>query len=181
MREGSGGAGEQGSRGAEEREGYRGSEARTRSPLHPCIESITHYSSRLDAGKIYLEAIMGFYDWDQMNPEEITELYRRKLAIGENVTVARVEVMEGAVTQTHSHESEEIVIVLKGAWRFYLPTGEVVLRPNQMLSIPPGVEHSSEALEDTVALDICTPARIDWLTGEDRFLHRDPDEVLWAV
>ena len=124
---------------------------------------------------------MGFYDWNQMNQEEITELYRRKLAVGENITVARIEVMEGAVTQPHSHESEEIIIVLKGVWRFYLPAGEVVVRANQMLSIPPRVEHSSEALEDTVALDICAPARLDWLTGEDRFLHRDPDEVLWAV
>ena len=124
---------------------------------------------------------MGFYDWDQMKPEQISDLYKRKLAIGENVAVARVEVMEGAVTQPHSHESEEIVIVLKGAWRFYLPSGEVTLKANQMLSIPPGVEHSSEVLEETLALDICAPARLDWLSGEDRFLHRDPDELLWAV
>jgi quercetin dioxygenase-like cupin family protein len=124
---------------------------------------------------------MGFYDWDKMKPEEVTELYRRKVVLGQKVTVAKVEVIQGSVTQPHRHESEEIIIVLKGAWRFYLPTGEVTLRANQMLAIPPGLEHSSEALEDTVALDICAPARIDWLTGEDRFLHRSPDDYLWAV
>ena len=73
------------------------------------------------------------------------------------------------------------MIVLKGAWRFYLPTGEVTLRANQMLAIPPGTEHSSEVLEDTVAIDICTPTRVDWSSGEDRFLHHDPDQLLWAV
>ena len=124
---------------------------------------------------------MGFYDWDKMRPEEISELYKRKVALGENLIVARVEVTGGAVTQTHSHEHEEVVIVLKGAWRFHLPTGEVTLRENQMLAISPGVEHSSEALEDTIALDICTPRRVDWITGEDRFLHQDPDQYLWAV
>jgi quercetin dioxygenase-like cupin family protein len=124
---------------------------------------------------------MGFYDWDKMNSEEISELYKRKVALGENIMVARVEVRQWAITQPHKHESEEVIIVLKGAWRFYLPSGEVTLRPNQMLAIPPGVEHSSEALEDTVALDICTPTRLDWMTGEDRFLHHDPDEYLWAV
>ena len=124
---------------------------------------------------------MGFYDWDKMRPEEISELYKRKVALGENITVARVEVKQQAVTQTHKHESEEVIIVLKGAWRFHLPSGDVTLRDNQMLAIPPGVEHSSEALEDTVALDICTPTRMDWLTGEDRFLHQDPDQFLWAV
>jgi quercetin dioxygenase-like cupin family protein len=124
---------------------------------------------------------MGFFDWDTMKPEEITELYRRKVAVGENITVARVEVLQGATTQPHKHESEEVIVVLRGLWRFYLPSGDVTLGPNQVLSIPPGVEHASEALEDTVALDICSPARGDWLSGEDRFLHRDPDHLLWAV
>jgi quercetin dioxygenase-like cupin family protein len=124
---------------------------------------------------------MGFFDWDTMKPEEITELYRRKVALGENITVARVEVMQGATTQAHKHESEEVIVVLKGLWRFVLPNGEVTLGPNQVLAIPPGVEHASEVLEDTVALDICSPNRVDWMSGEDRFLHRDPDHLLWAV
>ena len=124
---------------------------------------------------------MGFYDWDRMKAEEITELYLRKVAIGENITVARVEVKEGAITHSHKHENEEMILVLTGAWRFHLPGGEVTLEANQMISIPPGVEHSSEALEDTVALDICAPTRPDWLTGSDRRLHHDPDQELWAV
>ena len=44
-----------------------------------------------------------------------------------------------------------------------------------------GIAHSSEALEDTVALDICAPRRSDWLTGADQSLHADPDQFLWAV
>ncbi len=52
---------------------------------------------------------------------------------------------------------------------------------NQTLLIPPGIEHSSEAIEDTVALDICAPARMDWLTGDDQLLHQDPEQFLWAV
>ena len=124
---------------------------------------------------------MGLFDWDSMTPEEITELYRRKVAHGTSMVVARVEAQGGAVTRPHRHESEEIVVVLEGAWRFVLPTGEVTLRANQILSIPPGVEHSSEVLEDTVALDICSPVRPDWVSGEDRFLHHHPDDSLWAV
>jgi quercetin dioxygenase-like cupin family protein len=124
---------------------------------------------------------MGLYDWNKMSPEEISVLYTRKTALGENISVARVEVMRWAVTQPHRHDNEEVIIVLKGAWRFSLPDGDVVLRENQMLQIPPGVEHSSEALEDTIAFDICTPGRADWLAGEDRLLHHDPDESLWAV
>jgi quercetin dioxygenase-like cupin family protein len=124
---------------------------------------------------------MGLYDWDLMKAEEITELYRRKVAIGESITIARIEVKQGAITHAHSHENEEIILVLKGSWRFNLPSGDVTLEANQMLLIPPGVEHSSEALKDTVALDVCAPARVDWLNGTDQSLHYDPDQSLWAV
>src|SRR4030095_7758161 len=124
---------------------------------------------------------MGLYDWDRMTAEEVTGLYHRKLAIGERVTVARVEVKEGAVTFSHSHENEEMILVLTGSWRFHLPTGDVTLVPNQLLRIAPGVAHSSEALKDPVALDISPPAGADWLDGADRPLHYDPDQSLWAV
>ena len=124
---------------------------------------------------------MYFYDFQRMTPAEVSATYLRKAAMGENVTVAQVEVKQGSVTHTHSHENEEIVLVLKGSWRFDLPQGPVIIGPQQMLCIPPGVEHSSEALEDTLALDICAPARDDWANGEDTILHDDPDQFLWAV
>ena len=124
---------------------------------------------------------MGFYDWDRMKPEEVTELYQRKVAAGKNIVVARIEVKEGAVTLPHSHDSEEVIMVLSGAWRFELPGREVTLTANQMLCIPSGVEHSSATLADTVALDICAPTRPDWISGEDQPLHYDPDQSLWAV
>jgi quercetin dioxygenase-like cupin family protein len=124
---------------------------------------------------------MGLYDWNNITPEEISGLYKRKVALGENITVAMVEVKQWAVTQPHSHDSEEVIIVLKGAWKFHLPDGDVVLKANQMLQIPPGVEHSSEVIEDTIAFDICSPRRHDWIAGDDRALHHDPDDFLWAV
>lgn len=124
---------------------------------------------------------MDLCDWDEMKAEEITELYQRKVARGESLTVARIEVKEGAITHAHSHENEEMILVLTGSWRFHLPSGEVTLKADQMLCIPRGVEHSSEALEDTVAIDICAAPRADWLSGADQSLHSDPDQSLWAV
>jgi len=124
---------------------------------------------------------MDLCDWDQIKAEEVTELYQRKVARGESLTVARIEVKEGAITHAHSHENEEMILVLKGSWRFQLPSGEVTLKADQMLCIPRGVEHSSQALEDTVAIDICTAVRADWLSGADQSLHSDPDQSLWAV
>ena len=124
---------------------------------------------------------MKVYDLNEIKSDEINSSYLRKVVYGDSLSVAKVEVHEGQVTQSHSHETEEVIFVLKGCWLFHLPDGDVTLRDNQMLCIPSGTEHSSEALEDTVALDICSNNRADWISGQDRVLHGNPDQFLWAV
>jgi quercetin dioxygenase-like cupin family protein len=124
---------------------------------------------------------MHLYDWNSMQPQAVTELYRRTVAQGENISIARVEVAKGSFTRAHRHEHEEVIILLKGCWQFYSPNGNVLLQPNQMLKIAPGVEHSSEVLEDVVAIDVCSPRRDDWMSGDDGKLHYDPDQWLWGV
>ena len=124
---------------------------------------------------------MKVYDLNQIENEEINSSYLRKVVYGDSLTVARVEVKAGQITRIHSHETEEVIFVLNGSWLFHLPEGDVVLNDNQMLCIPSGVEHSSEALEDTIALDICSKNRADWISGQDRVLHGNPDQFLWAV
>jgi quercetin dioxygenase-like cupin family protein len=124
---------------------------------------------------------MPTYDLNKMQPEYLSREYRRKVATGESLTLARLEVKQGSVTRPHRHKHEEVIFVLKGCWRFFLPNGPVTLYPNQVLTIPSGVEHSSEVLEDVVAVDVCTPKRQDWINGDDRKFHADNDESLWAV
>jgi unsaturated pyranuronate lyase len=124
---------------------------------------------------------MKVYDLNQIQNDEINSSYLRKVVYGDSLTVAKVEVHGGQVTQPHSHETEEVIFVLKGRWLFHLPEGDVTLRENQLLCIPSGIEHSSEALEDTIALDICSKNRADWISGQDRVLHGNPDQYLWAV
>ncbi len=124
---------------------------------------------------------MKLYDWEKIKPQQVTELYSRKIAAGDNVSVARLEVKAGAATRMHHHDVEEVIVVLKGVWQFFLPTGEVTLKANQMMTIPAGMSHGSRVLEDVVAIDICSPARKDWAGLEDKFLHHDPDQSLWAV
>ena len=124
---------------------------------------------------------MALYDLNKMKADYLTPEYRRKVATGDNLMLARLEVKQGAVTRPHCHDHEEVILLLKGSWRFQLPNGVVTLFPNQVLTIPRGVEHSSEVLEDVVAIDVCSPTREDWLSGADRLLHDDSDQCLWGV
>jgi len=127
------------------------------------------------------ELNMPLYDWNKMEPSEITADYLQRVATGENVTISRLEVNRGSTSEPHKHKSEEVVVVLKGAWRFRLPSGDVTITPNQLLLIPPDVEHSSEALEDTIALDISVPIQNSSEAEKNLLVEEDPDQYLWAV
>lgn len=124
---------------------------------------------------------MRVYDLKTIESEAVNPSYFRTAVFGESMSVAKLEVMKGEVTQPHSHDTEEVIYVLKGSWRFRLPEGDVVLSDDQMLCIPAGVEHSSEVLEDTIAIDVCSKHRPDWRSGQDRILHTNPEQFLWAV
>jgi quercetin dioxygenase-like cupin family protein len=96
------------------------------------------------------------------------------------LSAARVEVSKGAITQTHSHETETIVIVLEGAWRFQLAGRAVTLKKDEVLRIPAHEHYSAEALADTVALKIASTA--NHAPKEPIALpHDDPDQYLWGV
>ncbi len=124
---------------------------------------------------------MKFYDLNEIENDEVNTSYLRKAVYGDALSVAKVEVKQGETTNCHSHDTEEVIFVLKGKWLFHLPDGDVLLKENQMLCIPANVEHSSEVLEDTVALDICSKIRPDWRSGQDKILHGNTEQFLWAV
>ena len=101
------------------------------------------------------------------------------IGVSGRIAVMRLEIKQGTFTQSHRHESECIVMVLEGALRFHLPNQIITLTPNQMLRVAPGDEHLSEALADTVALNISTVHQRSGACGP--FLHYDPDQYLWGV
>ncbi len=101
------------------------------------------------------------------------------IGVSGRIAVMRLEIKQGAFTQSHRHESECVVMVLEGALRFHLPNRVITLTSNEMLHLAPGDEHLSEALADTVALNISNVQQGGGACGP--FLHYDPDQYLWGV
>jgi len=96
----------------------------------------------------------------------------RKVISGEKITIAQIFLAKDGVVPLHHHENEQISSIVTGAMRFEIEGKEIVLRAGDVLSIPPNVPHRVTALEDTQALDVFSPIRIDWLTGKDDYLRR---------
>jgi quercetin dioxygenase-like cupin family protein len=116
---------------------------------------------------------MSLYSWDEVPEERLREDISRKIISGKRVMAAHVYLKKGAVVPPHSHESEQITYILEGLLELTLPGGAFRVEKGQVLVIPSNVEHSAVALEDTLDMDIFSPIREDWLTGEDHYLREE--------
>ena len=114
------------------------------------------------------------YDWNHVPLEQLTDAISRRVISSEHTMVAQIHLAKGGVVPLHSHHNEQISYVLTGALRFLLGENqdqEVIVRAGEVLTIPPHLPHSAEALEDTLDLDIFNPPRPDWLDGSDTYLR----------
>lgn len=113
--------------------------------------------------------------WDDLPKEQLNPKLARRVIWGERMTLAHIYLDRGCVVPQHAHENEQLTYVLQGALRVWLGADgaeELTVRSGEVLTIPPGVPHRVEALEDTLDVDIFSPPRRDWLEGRDAYLRR---------
>jgi quercetin dioxygenase-like cupin family protein len=112
--------------------------------------------------------------WESMPKEQLNENIGRRMITGERMMIAHIYLKKGSVVPRHHHHNEQITYILEGALRFRLGAEgeeEVTVRSGEVLTIPPDLPHSAEALEDTLDVDIFDPPRKDWLDGTDAYLR----------
>lgn len=115
---------------------------------------------------------MQLYEWDRIEKEQLSPTFARQVIHGETMTVARVYLRKGCTVPEHSHLNEQISMMEQGALRFVIGGVEKVVKAGEVLRIPPHVPHSAEAIEDSVAVDLFSPIREDWIRGDDAYLRK---------
>jgi quercetin dioxygenase-like cupin family protein len=119
------------------------------------------------------------YNWNDVPSEQLTPLLSRKLITGERLMIAQVFLATGSIVPAHDHHNEQITYIASGCLRFWI--GEhadnpadvhVDVRAGEVLTIPGGVRHRAEALEDTLDIDVFNPPRQDWLDGSDAYIRQ---------
>jgi quercetin dioxygenase-like cupin family protein len=115
---------------------------------------------------------MQVYDWGSIEKEQLNPLFARQVIHAGSMTVARVYLAKGCFVPLHSHHNEQLSMMEKGRLRFVLDGHEQILHPGEVLRIPPHLPHSAEALEDSVAIDLFSPVREDWVRGDDAYLRK---------
>lgn len=114
---------------------------------------------------------MQLYEWNQVEKEQMNPLFVRQVIHGKTMTVARLNIRKGCSVPVHSHHNEQISMMEQGSLKFVLAGVEKILKPGEILRIPPHVPHSAEALEDCLAVDLFSPPREDWKRGDDAYLR----------
>jgi quercetin dioxygenase-like cupin family protein len=114
---------------------------------------------------------MQLYDWNQVEKEQMSPVLVRQVIHGDNITVARLFLRKGCAVAEHSHHNEQISMIEQGALKFVIGGVEQVVKAGEVMRIPPHVPHSAEALEDSIAVDLFSPIREDWIRGDDAYLR----------
>jgi len=115
---------------------------------------------------------MQLHDWSQIEKEQLNPLIARQVIHGKKLTIGRLFLKKGAVVPEHSHPHEQITLLEQGRLLFTIDGREQPLEAGQALVIPSEAVHQVRALDDSLAIDVFTPVREDWIRGEDAYLRR---------
>jgi quercetin dioxygenase-like cupin family protein len=102
------------------------------------------------------------YSWDEVPREELNSLMARQVVHTPSMTILRATFRRGAISPVHQHVHEQVTMLLSGRVRVEVGGDETVLGPGELIRLPSNIPHLVEALEDSVGIDVFTPARTDW-------------------
>lgn len=88
---------------------------------------------------------------------------RRIMAYDEELMLVEVKLEKGGVGAVHTHPHHQVDYLVSGKVEFELNGEKKMMNPGDSVLIPPNVPHGAYALEDSVLLDIFSPARKDFL------------------
>ena len=108
-----------------------------------------------------------FDDVRSIVPRRVWNGITARAVHGERLTLALVELAPGAVAEEHSHDHEQLGLVLRGSLRFRVGDEELEVGPGETWQIPSNTPHRAEAGPDGASvLDLFAPPRSEWEHGE---------------
>ncbi len=103
---------------------------------------------------------------NDISPFEISKGFNARFIHSERMTLAYVDIDEGADLAEHAHHNEQVVNMLEGNFILTLAGKELDLHPGQVVVIPSNVPHSGRAVTRCRILDVFQPVREDFVKGE---------------
>jgi len=90
---------------------------------------------------------------------------RKTLCHGAETLMSEFRLLAGFPLPMHDHPQEQTGYLVCGRLRLTIGDETRDLAPGDSWSIPGGVRHGAEVLEDAVAIEVFSPVRADYLPG----------------
>lgn len=88
---------------------------------------------------------------------------RKTLCYGDATLISEFRLDAGHVLPRHAHPQEQTGYLVSGRLRMTIGDRTCEAGPGDSWCIPGGVEHGAEVLEDSVAVEVFSPVREDYL------------------
>jgi len=88
---------------------------------------------------------------------------RKTLVYGEGTLMTEFLLSKGAVLPRHAHPHEQTGYLVRGRLRLSIDTEQYEATAGDSWCIAGGVEHGADILEDSVAIEVFSPVREDYL------------------
>jgi quercetin dioxygenase-like cupin family protein len=82
---------------------------------------------------------------------------------GEKTLMTEFVLECGSALPLHSHPHEQTGYLVAGHLRLFIGEEEHDARPGDSWCVPGGVEHGAEVLEDSVAIEVFSPVREEYI------------------
>lgn len=105
--------------------------------------------------KQYVYTIADLPDTVIVPEENITT----KFLVSENLLVSFIEVPKGATFPIHSHDAEQIMILLEGIEEHVIDGEHITMKAGDVCVHPAGIPHGGHTPTGMKAIDIFAPAR----------------------
>jgi quercetin dioxygenase-like cupin family protein len=100
--------------------------------------------------------------------ELLPGILMKPLTHGENSLLCEFRLRQGTVIPAHQHSQEQTGYLVHGSLKFFGDEGEAIIEPGYSWNFRGGVIHGAEALADSIAIEVFSPPREDYLTWRPR-------------
>lgn len=95
--------------------------------------------------------------------DALAGIKRKTLAYGTKSLLTEFILEKGKVLPSHSHPQEQTGYLVSGRIILFIGGEKYEVSPGDSWSIPGGIEHGAEVLENSVAIEVFAPVREDYL------------------
>ena len=100
--------------------------------------------------------------------EPLPGIRQKTLVFGERTLMTEFLLERDSAAPNHAHPYEQTGYLVKGHIVLKLGESEHDTLAGDSWNIPPNVPHGAKVLEDSIAIEVFSPARADYLPKEER-------------